>query len=270
MTYRKLKRLGWFTYWAVLLVLGICAISGVGKTAESPRIAFRVHGTWTLEVAASNPVNGLIWRVESSGPLDGGAFIQAQAASSAVSKGCEARRDGSGVCKRLTIAIDKPIDKLATLKIQFPARTAGITAPVGASQAVLRLSELSLDDYGLASLQLTVEGATNAVYGVFNLNTFEVEVAPASQPAATIDGTPAESASQVKAGWHFLWFGPGKELDVNEDPSELLSLCGFYPSGKHECTDAHELKLWVRERGNYFFVAWDKHLESAVYSIQGI
>lgn len=260
-------------WWGMLAAGSMLALAGIGAKAHadsSPRLALRVHGTWTLEVAVASPVSGIIWKRQAGGEIDGGAFIQTLAAANGVTQGCEARKDGSGVCRRLTIAIDKPLDKLATLKLQFPGRTAGITAPVGASQAVIRLSELSLDDFGLASLQLTVMGAVQAQFGVFNLSTYDTDPSPAAQPAATIDGVPVDSASQVKAGWHFLWFGPGKRLDVVEDPTELLSLCGFFPGGKHECVTGSDQEVYIRDKGSYLFVVWDKHLESSVYSVTGI
>lgn len=269
---KSFKRFLFTAWWSILAIAGLGTWASIGKADDTTsRLKLRITGSWVIEVAVSNPVNGVIWKTETSGVLAGGAFIQTLSLPSATSAGCLARKTGDGTCKRLTIFVDKPQDQIATLKLQFPGRTQGITAPVGALQASITLPELSLDDFGLASLQLTVMGATNALFGVFNLSTFAVDDSPATQPSASVDGNALDlQTPQVKAGWHWFLFGPGKRLDVVEDPNGLLSLCAFSPEEQAQCSSGNTLSVWVKHKGLYMFEAWDKTLAHAVYLVEGI
>lgn len=260
-----------FTWSFLVLVLLLCPRPSLADA----RPALSLRGTWFVEAAAIQPAAGLIWRAEQSGSFCngaacGGAFAQARAFPASEVKGCAARNDGSGRCKRLRIRAEKPTDKAGSIAIQFPGRTERRTAPAGVPYAEIILWDLSLDDYGIISIQLTVEGAEVNSYGVLNLNTHDQDLDPAAVAAVMVDGRQLSDGESVPKGWRFLFFGTAKKLEVTEDPIGLLSLCGFYPSGQYECSDGNALDVRVTRRGEYLFVAWSKKMQAAFFTVRGV
>jgi hypothetical protein len=180
------------------------------------------------------------------------------------------RKDTSGICKRLRIRANKPTDKVGSLALQFPGRSVRVTAAAGVPYGEIVLNELSLEDYGLMALQLVVEGATDQAFGAINVRTHDQDLPPVALAALTSDGQVLRDGDAVRAGWWFLFFGSAKEVNVVEDPSDLISLCAFLPTGKIRCADTNQMDLRITKRGSYLFVAWNKQLQASVISIQGV
>lgn len=238
--------------------------------AEDTRPALNIEGSWALEVAVSEPSKGVAWRVADRGLIKGGGFAQFRAYAASAVKDCIARLDGSGVCQRLKILIEKPVDKTASFAIQFPGRTQRIVSPKGQKMAVISLDEISLDDFGLASMQLNVEGAAKANYGILHINTHEDDSLPAAKPTAMFKNTQVDDGAFIKAGWFFLFFGTAKKITLYAMPSDLLSFCGFYPGSSVSCSSSSEISVRIRKKGDYTFIAWSKDLKFSTITIRGV
>jgi hypothetical protein len=253
----------------VFLGLLLGSLTAVGAD-PSIRPALTLDGSWAVQTAVHDPIQGISWRTDASGDFQGGSFIQFRAYPLLQVKGCVDRKDTSGVCKRLRIRAKKPSDKIGSFAIQFPGRTKRVTAAVGVPYAEIMLDEISLEDFGVMAFQLVVEGAETQSFGAANLRTHDQEIIPAALVALTVDGQVLKEGDSVEKGWWFLFFGTAKTIDVIEDPADLLSLCAFPPNGKPKCVSGNRMELRIKERGDYLFVAWNKFLQSSWVTIRGV
>lgn len=260
------------------IILGIVAffvclmlqVAGYADDQVVPRQALTLRGHWAVEVATADPVKGVTWVVESEGPIDGGAFIQVRAYPAKDVAGCTGRKDVSGACKRIRITAEKPADKVAAFAVQFPGRTFAVTAPAGTAMAELLLNEISLNDYGAMALQLVVAGASNQAFGAVSLRTHDQEITPVATAAMSSDGRVIRDGDSIEKGWYFLFFGTADRVDVVQDPTDLLSLCGFFPGGDIECAASNAMHFRVTKRGEYLFVAWNKRLQASIVRMRGV
>ncbi|OFZ54988.1 MAG: hypothetical protein A2428_03180 [Bdellovibrionales bacterium RIFOXYC1_FULL_54_43] len=233
------------------------------------RGALTLQGYWSVESAVADPIHGVAWKTELTGPLDGGAFVQTRAYPFDQAHGCIAKKLTTGACKRIRIRAEKPGDKVASFAVQFPGRTFAITAPEGAPFAEILLNEISLNDIGDMSLMLNVTGAVEQSFGMISLRTHDQEITPAATAALSSDGRVLRDGDAIKKGWRFLFFGTAKGVDVVENPADLLSLCGFFPNGEIRCSEDNRMSFYVTERGEYLFVSWNTRLQSSRISIRG-
>lgn len=252
------------------LIYLLLDVSGHASDSAVTREALTLRGRWAVEVAAADPVKGVAWQIESEGPIYGGAFIQTRAFPAEKIAGCTARRDVSGVCKRIRIFAEKPADKVASFAVQFPGRTFAVTAPGNSPYAEIVLNEVSLNDYGLMAFQLVVAGAANQAFGAISLRTHDQELTPVATAALSSNGRMIRDGDTIEKGWWFLLFGTADKVDVVQDPTDLLSLCGFFPNGDIECSESNQLNFHVTKKGEYTFVAWNKRLQASVIRMRGV